>query len=57
MNLPFTTNNGERDATLSMSFYLLTYMDNLRGTNQTRYLIRPIIIIKAIIRVKNKTRK
>ena len=57
MNLPFTTNNGERDATLLMSFYLLTYMDNLRGTNQTKYLIRPIIIIKAIIRVKNKTRK
>ena len=57
MNLPFTTNNGERDATLSMSFYLLTYMDNLRGTNQTKHLIRPIIIIKAVIRVKNKTRK
>ena len=57
MNLPFTTNNGERDAMLSMSFYLLTCMDNLRGTNQTKYLIRPIIIIKTIIRIKNKTRK
>ena len=53
----FTINNGDCDARWSMSFCLLTCMDNLLGMNQTKYLIRPIIMIIAIIRIKNKTRK
>ena len=40
-----------------MSFCLSTHMDNLLGMNQTKYLIRPIITIIAIIKIKNKTRK
>ena len=42
-----------------MSFCLSTHMDNLLGMNQTKYLIRPIIIIIiiTITRVKKKTRK
>ena len=38
-----------------MSFCLPTCMDNLLGMNQTKYLIRPIIMIIAIRRRKNKT--
>ena len=40
-----------------MSSCLLICMDNLLGMNQTKYLIRPIIMIITIIRIKNKTRK
>ena len=40
-----------------MSFCLLTRMDNLLGMNQAKYLIRPIVMIIAIIRIKNKARK
>ena len=40
-----------------MSFCLLTCMDNLLGMNQTKYLIRPIIMIITIIRMRNKSRK
>ena len=40
-----------------MSFCLLTCMDNLLGMNQTKYLIRPIIMIITVIKIKNKTRK
>ena len=40
-----------------MSFCLPTCMGNLLGMNQTRYLIRPIIMTIAIIRIKKKTRK
>ena len=41
-----------------MSFCLSTHMDNLLGMNQTKYLIRPIIIvIITITRIKKKTRK
>ena len=42
-----------------MLFCLSTNMDNLLGMNQTKYLIRPIIIIIiiTITRVKKKTRK
>ena len=32
-------------------------MDNLLGMNQTKYLIRPIIMIITIIKIKNKSRK
>ena len=39
-----------------MSFCLPTCMDNLRGMNLTKYLIRPIIMIITIIGTKNKTR-
>ena len=39
-----------------MPFCLLTCMDNLLGMNQTKYLIRPITMTIAIIRIK-KTRK
>ena len=35
-----------------MSFCLSTRIDNLLGMNQTRYLIRPIIMIITIIRIK-----
>ena len=52
----FTINNGDCDARWSMSFCLLTCMDNLLGMNQTKYLIRPIMII-AIIKIRNKARK
>ena len=52
----FTINNGDCDARWSMSFCLLTCMDNLLGMNQTKYLIRPIMII-TIIKIKNKARK
>ena len=38
-----------------MSFCLPTCMDNLLGMNQTKYLIRPIIMIIAIRRRKKKT--
>ena len=40
-----------------MSFCLLTCMDNLLGMNQTKYLIRPIIMIITIIRMRNNSRK
>ena len=41
-----------------MLFCLSTHMDNLLGMNQTKYLIRPIIIvIITITRIKKKTRK
>ena len=40
-----------------MSFCLLTRMDNLLGMNQAKYLIRPIVMIIAIIRIKKKARK
>ena len=53
----FTINNGDCDARRSMSFCLHTCMYNLLGMNQTKYLIRPIIMIITIIRIKNKTRK
>ena len=55
----FTINNGDYDEWWSMSFYLPTCMDNLLGINQTKYLIRPmiIIIIIIIIIIKNKNRK
>ena len=38
-------------------FVLSTHVDNLPGINQTKNLIRAIIMIKAIIRIKNKIRK
>ena len=50
-------NNGDCDSRWSMSFCLLTCMDNLVGMSQTKYLIRPIIMIITIIEIKNKTRK
>ena len=42
-----------------MSFFLPIYMDNLLAMNQTKYLIRPIIMLIIIIRrrIKSKTRK
>ena len=40
-----------------MSFCLPTCIGNLRGMNQTEYLIRPAILIITIIRIKHKTRK
>ena len=40
-----------------MSFCWLTCMDNLLGMNQAKYSIRPIVMIIAIIRIKNKARK
>ena len=40
-----------------MSFCLFTCIDNLLDMNQTKYLIRPIIMIITIISIKNKTRK
>ena len=40
-----------------MSFCLLTCTDNLLDMNQTKYLIRPIIMIITIIRIKHRTRK
>ena len=53
----FIINNGDCDPRWSMSFCLPTRMDNLLGMNQTKYLIRPIIMIITIMRIKNKTRK
>ena len=52
-----TINNRDCDARQSMSLCLHTCMYNLLGFNQTKYLIRPIIMIITIIRIKNKTRK
>ena len=52
-----TINNGDCDARWSLSFCLLTCMDNLLSINQTKYLIRPIITIITIIKIKNKARK
>ena len=40
-----------------MSFCWLICMDNLLGMNQAKYSIRPIVMIIAIIRIKNKARK
>ena len=40
-----------------MSFCLSTRMNNLLGINQTKYLIKPIIMIITIIKIKNKIRK
>ena len=40
-----------------MSFYLPACMDNLLGINQTKSLIRTMIIIIKIIRIKNQNRK
>ena len=40
-----------------MSFCWLTCMDNLLGMNQAKHSIRPIVMIIAIIRIKNKARK
>ena len=48
-----TINNGDCEARWSISFCLLTCMDNLLGMNQTKYLIMIITIIK----IKNKSRK
>ena len=53
----FTINNGDCDARWLMSFCLSTFMDSLLDMNQTKYLIRPIIMIITIRRIKNKTRK
>ena len=53
----FTINNGNCDASQSRSFCLPTWKDNLLGMNQTKCLIRPIIMIITIIRIKIKTRK
>ena len=53
----FTVNNGDCDARWSMSFCLPTFMDNLPGMNQTKYLIIPTIMIITIIRIKNRARK
>ena len=53
----FTINKGDCDVRWSISFCLSTRMDNLLGMNQAKYLIRPMIMIIAIIRTKNKTRK
>ena len=50
-------NNGDCDERWSMSFCLSTRMNNLLGMNQTKYLIRPIIMIITIIGIKGKTRK
>ena len=50
-------NNEDCDARWSIPFCLSTRMHNLLDMNQTKYLIRPIIMIIAIIRIKNKTRK
>ena len=52
-----TINNGDCEARWSMSFCLLICMDNLLGMNQTKHLIRSIIMIITIIKIKNKTRK
>ena len=40
-----------------MSFCLSTRMNNLLGIHQTKYLIKPIIMIITIIKIKNKIRK
>ena len=40
-----------------MLFCLSTHMDNLLGINQTKYLIRTIIMIITVIRIKSKIRK
>ena len=40
-----------------MPFCLSKRMDNLRGMNRTKYLIRSIIMIIITRRIKNKTRK
>ena len=40
-----------------MSFCLSTRMNNVLGMNQTKYLIRPIIMIITLTRIKNKARK
>ena len=40
-----------------MSLCLLTCIDDLLDMNQTKYLIRPIIMIIRIIKIKNTTRK
>ena len=40
-----------------MSFCLSTSMNNLLGINQTKYLIKPIIMIITITKIKNKIRK
>ena len=53
----FTINNGDCDARWSMSFCLSTRMNNVLGMNQTKYLIRPIIMIITLTRIKNKARK
>ena len=53
----FTVNNGECNARWSMSFCLSTCIDNLLAMNQTKYLIRPTIMIITITKIKNKTRK
>ena len=50
----FNINNGDCDARWSMSFCLST---GLLDMNQTKYLIRPVIMIMTIIRIKAKTRK
>ena len=51
----FTINNGDCDARWSMSFCFPKRMDNLRGMNQTKYLIKPTIMIITILRIKNKS--
>ena len=53
----FTIYNRDCDARWSMSFCLPARMDNLLGMNQTKYLIRPIIMTITIIRIKNRIRK
>ena len=53
----FTVNNRECNARWSMSFCLSTCMDNSLAMNQTKYLIRPTIMIITITKIKNETRK
>ena len=53
----YNVNNGDCDARSSMSFCLSTRINSLIGINQTKYLIRTMIMIITIITTKSKTRR